>query len=197
MRPTSGENTATGRGSDGRGLVRRNLLRAIAAVAVLAWLAFVVFGVTGGLVALEAAASSFEAWLYGWSTFPVLLAFSLGAGTLGGALWLWRWWRGRPWLERLAELHEEGVSLRNLGESMTDIASLPGYLRSAAEWEDRTQQVIAERAKVDAVTFKAPPSMLHPELRPRYLSDAHRMCLETHAERVRRLGNLIERRAAI
>ena len=175
--------------------MRRILLTTMAAVVAAAWLAFVVLGFTGGLIRLEAAASSFEAWLYGWSTFPVLLAFSLGAGAVWGTRRVVRWRLGRPWLERLAELHEEGVSLRNLGQTMTEIATLPSYLRSTVEWEDRAQKVITERAKVEAVTFKAPPSMLHPELRPKYLSDEHRICLETHAERLRRLGNLIERRA--
>ena len=85
--------------------------------------------------------------------------------------------------------------LASYGQTMTEIATLPSYLRSTVEWEDRAQKVITERAKVEAVTFKAPPSMLHPELRPKYLSDEHRICLETHAERLRRLGNLIERRA--
>lgn len=176
--------------------MRRLLVRTVAVIAVLGWLAFVVAGETAGMQALAAAASAFEAWFYSWSAFPVLLAFSLGAGILWFALRLLRWRRGRPWLKRLAELHEEGVTLRELGVSMTDIASLPSFLRGIAEWEDRSQRVIAERAKVDAVTFRAPPTMLHPELRAKYLSDEHRIALETHAERLRRLGGVIERRAA-
>ena len=188
-----GKNAATGRAATLGSVVRRILLRTVVAVVAAAWLAFVVFGVTGGLVRVDPAASSFEAWLYGWSTFPVLLSFSLGASAVWAVGRLNRWRRGRPWLERLAEMHEEGVSLRNLGQTMAAISTLPSFLRSAADWEDRTQKIIAERAKVEAVTFKAPASMVHPELRAKYLSDEHRICLETHAERLRRLGNLIER----
>ena len=69
------------------------------------------------------------------------------------------------------------------------------FARAVNDWEQRTHQAIGEQAKVEAVTFRTPPTMMHPELRPKYLSDEHRIALESHAERVRRLRNLIERRA--
>ena len=72
---------------------------------------------------------------------------------------------------------------------------MPQFARAVNDWEQRTHQAIGEQAKVEAVTFRTPPTMMHPELRPKYLSDEHRIALESHAERVRRLRNLIERRA--
>ena len=158
-------------------------------------MAFAITGETGGRRQAETAASAFEAWLYGWTAFPVLLAFSLGLGVVWAAARYARWRGARPWLEQLAELHEEGVALRAYGQGMTETSGVPQFVRAAADWEQRAHRGIAERAKVEAVTFRTPPTMMHPELRAKYLSDEHRIALESHAERVRRLRLLIEQRA--
>lgn len=117
-------------------------------VVAVAWLAFAITGETGGLRQAEAAASAFEAWLYGWTAFPVLMAFSLGLGAAWAAARYARWHRARPWLEQLAELHKEGVALRAHGQGMTETGGVPQFSRAVADWEQRAHRGIAARAKV-------------------------------------------------
>lgn len=167
----------------------------LSGILLLAWLAFVLFGITFGLNALAVQAADFEAWIYQWAAFPTLLAAT--AGVAGGwlALRVARWIAARPWLERLSELYEEGVTLKTLGQSMVEAASLATFLRGAAEWEERAHVVLKERARIEAVAFRAPASLAPPELRPRYFSDEHRKVLALHSERLGRLQRVIANHA--
>lgn len=170
------------------------LFRFVGAAAVLAWLAFTILGETFGWQGI-AAAASLEAWLYTWVAFPILLAFSLGAAALWIAVRSIRWANSRQSLERLAGLQQEGARLRALGQDMTDPATLPAFVRGTTEWEERVHEALGERSKVEAVTFRAPIVALHPELRTKYFSEQHRVTLENHAERVRRLGRIVAKHA--
>lgn len=173
----------------------QRLLLLLGALPVLGWLAFSAFGVTFGWDGLEAAAADFEAWLYGWAAFPSLLFLLLGALSAWLARDAFRWATARAWLDRLAELHEEGVTLKNLGQTMVEATSLGTFLRGAADWEERTHKALRERAKTEAVAFRAPPSLAPPELRPKYFSDEHRKMLALHSERLGRLQRVIANRA--
>ncbi len=169
----------------------QRLLLLLGALLALGWLAFSAFGVTFGWNGLGAAAADFEAWLYGWAAFPSLLFLALGAlGSWMASRGL-RWITSRAWLDRLAQLHEEGVTLKNLGQTMVEAASLGTFLRGAADWEERAHKELNERAKTEAVAFRAPASLAPPELRPNYFSDEHRKMLALHSERLGRLQRVI------
>jgi hypothetical protein len=174
--------------------MRRSIL-VLGGILLLAWLAFVLFGMTFGWTALAGTAADFEAWIYEWAAFPTLLAATAGIAVGWLAPRALRWIVGWTWMERLAELHEEGMTIKALGQNMAEASSLATFLRGAAEWEERTHVVLKQRAKIEAVAFRAPASLAPPELRARYFSDEHRKVLALHTERLGRLQRVIANHA--
>ena len=93
-------------------------------------------------------------------------------------------------LNRLQELREEGVTIRNDGQYLGEIARVKPWIETATKWKDTTIQEIEKMSKSDALQFKTLNTVEEFPLAYKKLSEEHAKWLREHHERLRRLERL-------